>query len=468
MTDLTLFFNQCVQIYNEGNQEIIQRKQKHREQQQQQQKQKGIGPNASSDGVNNLYVKDTFNKECKELYNEIIGLGGLVASVKPSYLLSMNALKDYATDSDDDNDESEYDDEDEDEDLDDLNYVPSSTKSRASTAAAATVGSKKAKIKKPIKANFTEEERDMFDSQSNLLLHKFNQKLNHLENYESKRSENLWFSKEFNNTDLNQHQQDTTIGSRFALVKNYITFTFKKEDYQNLNKTIHSHREGMLSSLSQQLKKISTELGNMQSVRLNRKLEEKSNELHLLNNNDLSEQIAVAQAAKDAMSKNLENRDTNNSNNLASAGLGSNDPAADTAPTLSYNEQLQIDNNDDENLREYQSTISSLSQTQLKKLELENSELLSNKLNELQKVKNLQKSASDIANLQRELSIHVETQAEQIKSLQDDQEMAEMDVLKGNRELKSAKLKSRRSSLIIIWASVILGFLLLFFDAVII
>lgn len=355
MTDQTPFFNQCLEIYNESNlsQSSLKKKQHV-----------------------SLFVEDSFNRESKELYEEIIGFIALVNSIKTSYLLSSVGR--------------EFEEEEEEEE-EDLNLEPTT--------------------------KFTDQERDIFDSQSNLLLHKFNKKLKHLATYEGKRSENLWFNKKIGEPNKN----------KLNLVKSYINFTLNLDEYKKANNTVHEHREGVLSSLGEKLKQASLILGDMQSVRLSRKLEETSHELKLNDNN----------------------------------------PSITTAvPTLDYNEQLQIDQ-DDENLKQYQDTISSLSQTQLKKLETENSELLASKLNELQKVKNLQKSASDIASLQRELSIHVETQMDQIKLLEEDQESAELNVTKGNKELKSAKVKSRRSSLIIIYASVILGFIVVFFDAVI-
>lgn len=344
-----------------------------------------------------ISVDDTFNKECTELYNEIQELRSFAQSVRPNYLLSNTTLKEF------DDDDTGY-------DPDDLN---SSSEAKPSV-------------------KFTEDDRDLFDVRSSSLLRKFTQKLSHIEAYESNRFKHVWFSHDLN---------EAPDGKKLAFVKSFVNFTLKKDEYRAVNEQVHKYREGVLNSLSLTLKKASHELGEMQQIRLDRKLEEKLNELHVLNNNDV-----LAASTNEVKLSILNDLNKN---------------------TSSYNQQLQIDESttgEDENLQQYQETINLLAPQELQLLQEESSLLLENKLSELSKVKNLQKSTSEIANLQRELALHVESQAEQIKFLLDDQEGAQVDISKANKELNAAKRLGRNASTMVVYASVALGFSLLLFD----
>ncbi|CAN3354800.1 syntaxin Ufe1p [Diutina catenulata] len=105
-----------------------------------------------------------------------------------------------------------------------------------------------------------------------------------------------------------------------------------------------------------------------------------------------------------------------------------------------------------------------LSQEQLQQLEEDNRELLAAKSKQLKSVEQLHTSMVDIVNLQAELTFQLETQASQIDNLIDAQSQMELDVISGNKEMKSATRRNKRAANILVMAIYILGVLILVVD----
>lgn len=107
---------------------------------------------------------------------------------------------------------------------------------------------------------------------------------------------------------------------------------------------------------------------------------------------------------------------------------------------------------------------SQLSQQQIQELLKENEQFLAMKTNQFKQVEKLHHSMVDIVKLQTELTTHLETQAEQIQNLLDNQDQIAIDLRLGNRSLSSATNRNKRGSNLIITTCLVLGCLLLFVD----
>lgn len=110
--------------------------------------------------------------------------------------------------------------------------------------------------------------------------------------------------------------------------------------------------------------------------------------------------------------------------------------------------------------------LEAISEELLQELTQENQELLLSKENQFKQVEKLHTSMVDIVKLQSELTMHLETQGEQIGNLIDNQEQVELDLRQGNKTLTKATDRNKRGSNLIVATCVILGFLLLFVDYV--
>ncbi|GEQ70935.1 hypothetical protein JCM33374_g4616 [Metschnikowia sp. JCM 33374] len=127
------------------------------------------------------------------------------------------------------------------------------------------------------------------------------------------------------------------------------------------------------------------------------------------------------------------------------------------------NSTYQFEVTDEHPQHESQST-SQLTQEQIQELSSENKELLNMKTNQFKQVEKLHHSMVDIVKLQTELTMHLETQAEQIESLLDNQDQIDVDLRMGNRNLSKATDRNKRGSNLIVTTCIVLGFLLLFVD----
>lgn len=107
-----------------------------------------------------------------------------------------------------------------------------------------------------------------------------------------------------------------------------------------------------------------------------------------------------------------------------------------------------------------------LTQEQIQELQQENKELLTMKTNQFKQVEKLHNSMVDIVKLQTELTMHLETQAEQINNLLDNHDQVEVDLRMGNRNLSKATNRNKRGSNLIITTCYMLGILILLVDYV--
>lgn len=110
--------------------------------------------------------------------------------------------------------------------------------------------------------------------------------------------------------------------------------------------------------------------------------------------------------------------------------------------------------------------LEAISEELLQELTQENQELLLSKENQFKQVEKLHTSMIDIVKLQSELTMHLETQGEQIGNLIDNQEQVELDLRQGNKTLTKATDRNKRGSNLIVATCIILGILLLLIDYV--
>lgn len=195
-------------------------------------------------------------------------------------------------------------------------------------------------------------------------------------------------------------------------------FSRSIDDVSSFHKVNNQFRMGILQSLNMWLMKISDRLSTIQQTRLSRQRHieaiDFNAQLHL------PEEISVSQS-----------------------------PMITTTV---------------EEIKQYEETMSKLSSEQLQILATEHEELLNLKNEELKKAEALRRTAVDIASLQSELATHLQVQTQNINTLLDNQTDVEMEMEKGNRQLKQANRKGDRLANMVMWFAIICGLLLLFFD----
>ncbi|KAF3984976.1 hypothetical protein FT663_05477 [Candidozyma haemuli var. vulneris] len=111
--------------------------------------------------------------------------------------------------------------------------------------------------------------------------------------------------------------------------------------------------------------------------------------------------------------------------------------------------------------------LSQLSQEQIQELKEENKELLTRKTNQFKQVEKLHHSIVDIVKLSSELSTHLETQAEQIDNLLDNQDQVDIDLRLGNKTLTKATSRNKRGSNLIVTTCIVLGVIILVLDYIV-
>lgn len=108
--------------------------------------------------------------------------------------------------------------------------------------------------------------------------------------------------------------------------------------------------------------------------------------------------------------------------------------------------------------------VEEVPQQQVQELAKENEELLALKKNQYKQVERLHSLMRDIMSIQLELTMHLETQAEQIGNLLSNQDSVAVDLQQGNRSLSKATARNKRGSNIIVTLCVVLGCILLVVD----
>lgn len=296
-------------------------------------------------------VKDTFDKECDSLYDNLVQMAEFVRKIRPTYLQM--------------NDEfSRFD-------------------------------------KRPGNG-LNVEDKNKIDEDFKLKVQQVYEKLKFLQSYEKKR------------TQVVEPKQKG---------KGFISGLFASDEdpEQAYDITLSSHRTQILRFLSDTAKTVHTAFEKMQLSRHNR--EKQLNILHFQNLND-DELDAVDAYRQDYQFEVVE-------------------------------EELQNGVDHEE-----------LSQQQIQELKMENNELLTMKTNQFKQVEKLHNSMVDIIKLQTELTLHLETQAEQIDNLLENQDQIDLDLRMGNRNLSKATHRNKRGSNLIVTTCFILGFLILLVDYV--
>lgn len=110
--------------------------------------------------------------------------------------------------------------------------------------------------------------------------------------------------------------------------------------------------------------------------------------------------------------------------------------------------------------------VGSLSQEQLQVLEEERSVLLDGKLEDLEKVQEIHKGVLEISQLEAQLASHLQVQNDSIKSLVNDHDMTEVDIVGGHKILKKAKAKGNFAAKTVMGIAFAFGCILLVFDAI--
>lgn len=105
-----------------------------------------------------------------------------------------------------------------------------------------------------------------------------------------------------------------------------------------------------------------------------------------------------------------------------------------------------------------------LPQEQLLELESENNALLTELEHSLQQARTAEKALYEISELQTNLASHLASQNDRIQTMLEDAFQTSDDVSSANRQLESARTKNRRASKIIVFSSLIISIILLFYD----
>lgn len=185
---------------------------------------------------------------------------------------------------------------------------------------------------------------------------------------------------------------------------------------QGTNESMTLHRQGMLWYLNDKLKTVSDIHASQQHVRLSRQVEKSKSSFHHL-------------------------------------------PDRPRRPAQSFAA--------DEQERGNEATDDiDLSPEMRQELENENNALLEELEQSLDKARQAEKSMNEIAQLQTDLAVHLSTQNDMIQNLMDNAEQTAIEVSSANKQLTSAGTRNRIASKIIIYASLIIGLILLMYDTI--
>lgn len=276
--------------------------------------------------------------------------------------------------------------------------------------------------------NMTEVQKDDFDTEFRLQFQRYVQKFRALEKYENERQQLI---------------QKNILGSNSNVMNMFKGDRSKESILAEFHKTNDKYRMGVLQSLNLLITAISSEFASMQQGRL-------------------------------AQQRKFELFDLNDEN------LGLNDTPEMSREQLARDENTPIDATVEEPLsitvshaavesvqqevKQYEETLSKLSQEQVQLLETEHEELLNEKNEQLKAVEKINKTILDIVSIQNELSTHLQTQSQNINTMLDNQEEIDINIRKGNTQLKKAKSSASRTANMTKYLAVIIGILILFID----
>lgn len=226
-------------------------------------------------------------------------------------------------------------------------------------------------------SSMSEEQRDTLDLNARKQIREFDGRLKHLDKYEKLRQEK---------------SQKGVFSSQKQLIG-----------------TINKHRDGILLSLSFELRNTSKLLLEMQNTRLSRKRNINTSDFDGLRNVDFKAKKYQPELVETSIEPELQQ----------------------------------------------------LSQDQLQVLQQESSEILDAKMEDLQKVDQILKSVTEIAQLESELASHLQVQSESIRTMVNDHDETELTLVDGNKILKKATGKGNWSTRMITYFAVFGGVTLL-------
>lgn len=277
----------------------------------------------------------------------------------------------------------------------------------------------------PPPVSLTEKERDDFDYEARMVIQKTMARIRHLEDLEQQR-----IARETARGAASITRKLLALGGGNAVIN--------EED--QAGKTLALHRAGMLWYLNEALKEVSAKHASQQEIRLSRQLEKTKNALHTVSDNDYPTPVSRTGTP-----------------NIA--GSGSTLPFDGSSTSLATS-SINFDTTTDE----MPEALRELTPQQITALESENSALMDELELSLNKAKAAEKSLMEISQLQSSLAAHLSTQHDHIQNLLNESAQVHEDILQANKQLDNAKARNRRASKLIITASLILAFLLLFYD----
>ncbi|EHN00241.1 Ufe1p [Saccharomyces cerevisiae x Saccharomyces kudriavzevii VIN7] len=265
--------------------------------------------------------------------------------------------------------------------------------------------------------NMTDAEKDEFDMECRLQIQQYFKKFEFLENYEMERHSLL----------LKKFQSKPHKWSNLLSNKNN---NGKQVTHpQDFEKGVHEFRLGVLRCLNLWIKYVSSKFTTIQQERL------------------ISE-----------------NKMNFNSTPVPTLSNNADDLSAD-AIDISVSQSAPVETVQDE-VKHYEETISKLTQVQLQVLETEHSELLNQKNEQLKKVETINKTILDVVNIQNELSNHLTVQSQNINLMLNNQDDIEVNIKKGNKELRKAKRAAGRTAKMTTYGAIAMGIFILLLDYV--
>lgn len=308
--------------------------------------------------------------------------------------------------------------------------------------------------------SLTDKQRDDFDYQTKLIIQQTMTSIRQLEEFEQRRLKN---EKEA------RGKLSSSVLTKFIFNNIGDSNPLNKEE--QISNTLALHRAGILWYLNQTLKEVSARHASQQEIRLSRQLAKTKNTLHFVDessgmrpfgnsklhsqSNKTSSTIFPATSSSSNESAFLKSQNTS---------LPSSAPSSTKAADSSAGSNFDLVTNDN-SYSDLPDSLKDLTPQQIIELEQENTALMDELELTLSKAKAAEKSLQEISQLQSTLAAHLSTQNDNIQSLLNDSSQVHQDILQANKQLDNAKERNRKASKIIIIVSLILAFILLFYDA---
>ncbi|SMN22291.1 similar to Saccharomyces cerevisiae YOR075W UFE1 t-SNARE required for retrograde vesicular traffic and homotypic ER membrane fusion [Maudiozyma saulgeensis] len=280
--------------------------------------------------------------------------------------------------------------------------------------------------------NMTEAQKDDFDTEFRLQFQKYVQKFKSLEKYETDRQALI------EKTIMNPHGKVMNVFKGNNSNQNILIEFHKSND---------RFRTGVLQSLTLFIATISSEFASMQQRRLT---QQRKFEMFDLNDNLGLNDSPMMSHEQLATPPSIPT-------NQGQTDVTVEEPLSITV-SHSAVESVQ------QEVKQYEETMSKLSQEQIQLLETEHEELLNEKNEQLKAVEKINKTILDIVSIQNELSTHLQSQSQDINTMLDNQDEIDINIKKGNTQLKKAKKSASRTANMTKYLAILIGILILLID----